>query len=166
MNNGSGDKYFEITEIRNAKRNRDRITSNAFGIPFVTIDRPSYGGTSSILPIPQGSDFTQESALTLHHSILPKLWSTFGVTNGCNCIVLLCHSSSVMVGVATAAMHAQDKSPLYPLGGLIASGMGDTLSTSLKDTPPSYAPVDDDHARMTVEQKDAVMFKPSASNST
>ena len=135
------------------------VASHAFGIPFITIDRPSYGGTSSVLPIPEGSDFTQESALAMHNSILPEIWSRLGAPSGCNCIVLLCHGLGVMVGVAAAAMHAQDKTPLYPLGGLIASGMGNEQSASMKGTTPSYPRVDDNHALMDVKMKDSVMFK-------
>jgi hypothetical protein len=138
------------------------IASAAFSIPFVTIDRPSYGGTSSILPIPADSDFTTQSALALHHSILPALWNEFGAKNECTCIVLLCHSLGVMPGVATAALHAQG-SPTqseYPLGGLIASGMGDTQSAIMRGSTPSYPRVDDDHALAPVGPKDAVMFKP------
>lgn len=136
------------------------VASEAYGVPFITIDRPSYGGTSSILPIPHDSDFTQESALALHHSILPELWSTYGIPNNCNCIVLLSHSLGVMVGVATAAMHARDETPGYPLGGLIASGMGNEQSANMKGSTPSYPHVDDDHVLMDLEMKDSVMFKP------
>lgn len=134
--------------------------SNAFGVPFVTIDRPSYGGTSSVLPIPADSDFTTESAIMMHRFILPRLWSEFGQPNGCNSIVLLSHSLGVMVGVATAALHARDKQPSYPLAGLITSGMGDTQSPLMKGTTPSYPLVNDNHALMQAERKDAVMFKP------
>ncbi|KAJ8071195.1 hypothetical protein OCU04_001533 [Sclerotinia nivalis] len=136
------------------------VASKAFGIPFVTIDRPSYGGTSCVLPIPEGSDFTQESAKLLHHFILPKLWTEFGAPNGCNCIVLLSHSLGVMVGVAVSAMHAQSGTPAYPFGGLIASGMGDVQSKVMKGTIPSYPMVDENHGLCPVGPKDALMFKP------
>lgn len=134
--------------------------SNAFGVPFVTIDRPSYGGTSSVLPVPRDSDFTTESAFMMHRFILPRLWSEFGQPNGCNSIVLLSHSLGVIVGVATAALHGRDEQPAYPLAGLIASGMGDTQSASMRGKTVSYPQVDNDHALMAVEGKDAVMFKP------
>lgn len=114
------------------------VASEAFGIPFIAIDRPSYGGTSCVLPIPEGSDSTQESAKLLHHSTLPRLWTEFGIPNGCNCIVLLSHSLGVMVSIAVAAMHAQDANPTYPLGGLIASGTGDVQSKAMKGKTPSY----------------------------
>lgn len=65
-----------------------------------------------------------------------------------------------MVGIATAAMHARDEQPAYPLAGLISSGMGDTQSALMKSTTPSYALVDEDHALMPAERKDVVMFKP------
>ena len=134
--------------------------SNALGTPFITIDRPSYGGTSSILPIPSGSDFTMESAVQLHRFILPKLWAEFGVPHSCTCIVLLCHSLGVMPGIAVAALHGHDETPIYPLGGLIASGMGDKLSRSPREKLPPYLRVDDDHARCPIGPKDAVMLNP------
>lgn len=136
------------------------LASTTFSIPFVSIDRSSYGGTSSILPIPSNSDFTTESANTLHRHILPTLWSEYGVTNGCTCIVLLCHSLGVMVGVASSALHAQDTHAAYPLAGLIASGMGDTQTPSMAGTTPTYSRVDDEHALCPLELKDKVMFKP------
>jgi len=148
-------QYFNATPDYSAS-----LASKAFGVPFITIDRPSYGGTSRVLPIPDGSDFTQESAKLIHHSILPRLWNEFGAPNGCNCIVLLCHSLGVMVGIAVAAMHAQDDNSAYPLGGLIASGMGDIQTKVMQGDNPSYPKVDEDHVLCPVQLKDALMFKP------
>jgi hypothetical protein len=148
-------QYFDATHKFSAS-----LASIAFGVPFVSIDRPSYGGTSSILPIPKGSDFPQETGLWLHRYILPKLWSEIGLPNQCNCIVLLCHSLGVMGGVVAAALYAQDETPLYPLGGLIASGMGDKQSLFMKSTAPSFITVDADHAMFPLDAKDAIMFKP------
>jgi hypothetical protein len=156
LHGGSYDhQYFDATPKCSAS-----LASVAFGVPFVSIDRPSYGGTSSILPIPEGSDFPQETGFWLHRYILPKLWSEIGAPNQCNCIVLLCHSLGVMGGVVAAALHAQDEQALYPLGGLIASGMGDKLSLSAKTPPPSRIPVDANHALFPLDAKDAIMFKP------
>ncbi|WQF85639.1 Putative alpha/beta hydrolase-1 [Colletotrichum destructivum] len=148
-------QYFDATPDCSAS-----ATSTALGVPFVAIDRPSYGGTSSILPIPEGSDFAQETGIWLHRYILPKLWSEIGVPNGCNCIVLLCHSLGVMGGVVAAALHAQNDIASYPLGGLIASGMGDKQSVFTKGDPPSFIPVDANHALFPLDDKDNIMFKP------
>lgn len=153
-------QYFDASPKYSAS-----LASKAFGVPFITIDRPSYGGISCVLPIPNGSDFTQESAKMMHNSILPRLWYEFGAPNGCNCIVLLCHSLGVMVGVAVAAMHAQDDNPAYPLGGLIASGMGDIQTKAMQGNTPSYPMVDDNHALCPVQLKDALMFKPGTCTS-
>ncbi|KAE8337108.1 hypothetical protein BDV24DRAFT_177975 [Aspergillus arachidicola] len=150
-------QYFDATPKYSASR-----ASNAFGVPFVSIDRPSYGGTSSILPIPEGSDFYQETGRWLHQYILPKLWSEFGIPNQCTCVVLLSHSLGVMGGIVAAALHAQDDAPLYPLGGLIASGMGNTQSNFMTSAPPSFVPVDDDHTLFPADKKDAIMFKPGS----
>jgi pimeloyl-ACP methyl ester carboxylesterase len=148
-------KYFDATSKHSAS-----LTSVALGVPFVSIDRPSYGTSSSILPIPAGSNFIQETGLWLHRYIFPKLWSEFGVPNQCNCIVLLCHSLGAMGGIVAAALHAQDKTPLYPLGGLIASGMGDKQSSFIKNATLSYSIIDPDHAIFPLDSKDSVMFKP------
>ncbi|KAF3398274.1 hypothetical protein F1880_005604 [Penicillium rolfsii] len=152
-------QYFDATPKHSAS-----LASAAFGVPFVSIDRPSYGGTSSILPIPEGSDFNHETGLRLHRHILPKIWSEFGIPNQCNCIVLLSHSLGVMGGIVAAALHAQDETPLYPLGGLIASGMGDTQSSFMKSSAPSFQSVDADHVLFPLEAKDAIMFKPGTVN--
>lgn len=112
-------QYFDATPKVSAS-----LASVAFGVPFIAIDRPSYDGTSSILPIPEDSSFHHETGCWMHRYILPKLWSEVGVPNRCSCIVLLCHSLGVMGGTVAAALHAQDETPLYPLGGLIASGFG------------------------------------------
>lgn len=148
-------QYFDATPNYSASS-----TSEALGVPFVSIDRPSYGGTSPILPIPEGSDFYEQTGRWLHQFILPKLWSELGVPNQCSCLVLLCHSLGVMGGIVTAALHAQDDAPLYPLGGIIANGMGNTQSSFMTNAPPSFIPIDDDYTRFPVDKKDGIMFKP------
>ncbi|OOF98736.1 hypothetical protein ASPCADRAFT_140038 [Aspergillus carbonarius ITEM 5010] len=152
---GYDHQYFDATPNCSAS-----FMSTALNVPFVSIDRPSYGGTSSILPIPEDSDFAQETGRWLHSYILPKLWSELGLPNQCNCIILLCHSFAVMGGIVAATFHAQDKAPLYPLGGLIASGMGDTQPSFKQTTTLSSLPVDADHVIFSVDSKDTVMFKP------
>ncbi|KAI9372331.1 hypothetical protein BJX61DRAFT_452934 [Aspergillus egyptiacus] len=140
------------------------VASAAFNIPFISIDRPCYGATSSFLPVPEGSDFNQETGHWLHHYILPALWSNFG--RGCNCVVLLCHSLGVMGGIIAAAMHAQDKNPSYPLGGLIASGLGEKPPSSPESTatpPPNmHIRIGPNHLLMPVDIKDQVMFRPGS----
>ena len=42
------------------------IASQAFGVPFVAIDRPCYGGTTSILPITLDSSYPDECAIPPH----------------------------------------------------------------------------------------------------
>ncbi|CAI7669180.1 unnamed protein product [Penicillium bialowiezense] len=148
-------QYFDATPRTSAS-----VASDAFEVPFVSIDRPSYGGTSSILPIPEGTDFFELSALQLHQQILPELWRKIGSPNDCNCIILLCHSLGVIPGIITAALHAEDGKPLYPFGGLIASGMGDKQSSAMKGSTPSFTLVDEDHALFPLDAKDRVMFKP------
>ena len=156
--------YFDATPPYSAQP-----TSTRLNVPFVAIDRPCYGGTSSILPLPPGSDFPQETGTWLHRLILPRLWREFGVPNGCVCIVLLCHSLGVTGGVVAAALHAesvvarsqhdgqgQDQGE-YPLGGLIASGMGNT-STTQQTILTVFEPVGVDHIRFPIPAKNATMF--------
>ncbi|KAE8143680.1 hypothetical protein BDV38DRAFT_276766 [Aspergillus pseudotamarii] len=65
-----------------------------------------------------------------------------------------------MPGIVTAVLHAQDKTPLYPLGGLIASGMGNKQSLPTTNGSPSHLPVDNDYALFPLSAKDNIMFKP------
>lgn len=148
-------QYFDATPVHTAF-----ISSTAFGVPFISIDRPCYGRTSSFLPVPEGSDFNRETGSSLHNYILPALWTEFGITNGCHCIVLLCHSFGVMGGIVAAAMHGQDEKPPYPLGGVIASGLGDKQSPFMKTAPQLHDSVGPDHVLMSLEAKDRVMFRP------
>ena len=147
-------------------RHTAKIASKGLGVPFIAIDRPCYGGTSSVLPIPPGSSFITESASRLHSHILPHLWTKYGMPEACTCVVLLCHSLGVAVGVATAAAHAKDETPEYPLGGLIVSGLGHQqhpdavgATATVEDEPTAFI-------TMPVEVKDKVMFRPGTVDST
>ena len=156
LHGGSYDcQYFDATPVHTAS-----ISSTAFEVPFISIDRPCYGRTSSFLPVPEGSDFNRETGSWLHHYILPALWTEFGITNRCNCIVLLCHSFGVMGGIVAAGMHGQEEKPSYPLGGVIASGLGDKQSPVMKTAPQLHESVGPDHVLMSLEAKDRVMFRP------
>ncbi|KAJ4024592.1 hypothetical protein NW752_003159 [Fusarium irregulare] len=148
-------KYFDATPNYSASN-----FSSFFKVPFVAIDRPSYRGTSSILPVPEGSNFHRETAIMLHRYIIPKLWTDFGQPNYCNCVVLLCHSLGVIGGVIVGALHAQENAALYPLGGLIASGMGDKQSASMKNNPVKVQL--EGHMQFDLDAKDATMFKPGS----
>ncbi|KAL4796456.1 hypothetical protein BDV19DRAFT_388280 [Aspergillus venezuelensis] len=137
------------------------LPSAAYGIPFISIDRPSYGDTSSILPIIEDSDFFQETGNWLHRYILPALWMEFGQPNQCSSLVILAHSLGVIGGVIAAALRAEDDKQLYPLAGLIASGMGNTQAVSARSTPLPHIKVDEEHMLLPPEIKDAIMFKPN-----
>lgn len=136
------------------------IASNAFGVPFVAIDRPGSGETTSPLPLLSDSNFPQQTGNWLHNLIIPALWSEFGVPNGCNCVVLLCHSLGAMGGIVTGAIHAQDDNPSYLLGGIIASGIGDQLLPEMRENPIREPNVPPHHVRFPLEAKDALMFRP------
>ncbi|OJJ08324.1 hypothetical protein ASPVEDRAFT_47487 [Aspergillus versicolor CBS 583.65] len=136
------------------------IHSTAFGVPFVSIDRPCYGNTSPLSPIPEGSSFPQETGAWLHRYALPALWSQIGKPNGCNCIVLLSHSLGVMGCVIAAAMHGQDEQSSYPLGGIIVSGLGEHSLPEIRENPVSEPNVPPDRYVFPLEIKDAMMFRP------
>jgi hypothetical protein len=136
------------------------ISSAAYGVPFISIDRPCYGKTGSFLPVLEGSSFPRETGIWLHTLILPALWTEFGIPNDCNCIVLLCHSLGVMAGVPAAALHAQTEKPSYPLGGIICCGLGDKWLPHMEQnrpTQPNYPP---DRVTSPLDVKDAMMFLP------
>lgn len=115
--------YFHADEKHTAK-----LSSDALGVPFVAIDRPCYGGSTSLLPIPSESSFQEELATRLHQLILPRIWTEFGQTSHCNCIVLHAHSLGAPGAVIASALHAREHATTgkssYPLGGLILSGFG------------------------------------------
>ncbi|KAF2848600.1 hypothetical protein T440DRAFT_491028 [Plenodomus tracheiphilus IPT5] len=145
-------RYFDATPETSAL-----LTSNALGVPFVAIDRPSYGGTTSLLPLSKDENFIEQTGLWLHQYILPTIWSEFGEPNKCDCIVLLSHSMGVMGATIAASLHARDNKPLYPLGGLIASGMGDKTIPQ----PPANYPLFNTYSYfLPPEAKDKAMFKP------
>ncbi|KAF5581406.1 hypothetical protein FPCIR_10168 [Fusarium pseudocircinatum] len=135
------------------------ISANAYGVPFVSIDRPCYGGSTSFLPVPADSDFVMETSVRLHKYILPALWAEFGNPNECNGIVLFGHSLGSMFTIATAAMHAKDESPSYVLSGIIYSGLGDIWQPHMTENFLKM-PLDPmGHALNSPKQKDATMFR-------
>jgi pimeloyl-ACP methyl ester carboxylesterase len=135
------------------------IASEAFGVPFVAVDRPGLGGTSSILPIPLDSNYPDECAKQLHHHILPKAWAEVGIPNNCNSIVILGHSLGTAVSVATAALHAREEEAPYPLGGLIVSGLGHQLQELASSKNNALPPQDTmEFTIPPIEDKNRLMF--------
>lgn len=96
------------------------LYSDMCGVPFVAFNRPNYLDSSgwqidrsSAVPEKPGfikgdglSHF-QEEAKWLECYILPTLWRTFGVPNGCTSIVTLSHSMSVPVTIMAAARYGE-----------------------------------------------------------
>ncbi|KAL1583303.1 hypothetical protein WHR41_07891 [Cladosporium halotolerans] len=153
-----GCDYFDADEIHTAA-----IPSQAYNVPFVAIDRPCYGGTTPFSPLPDQSEFAQQTGVWMHRYILPALWEKFG--KGCSCIVLLCHSLGCQGGIIAAALHAQDETPGYPLGGIVASGMGHQCAPWYLQAPQMEANVGTDyHKYASVEAKDSLMFPPGTAD--
>ena len=91
--------------------------------PFVAIDRPCYGGSTFVLPLPESDSFYNASANQLHDFVLPEIWKQFGIPNNCSTMVTTSHSMAVPVAIITAASYATT-APKYPLAGIILSGFG------------------------------------------
>ncbi|PIG82258.1 hypothetical protein AARAC_000005 [Aspergillus arachidicola] len=152
--------YFDATPRFSAS-----ATSASLGVPFISINRPGYGDTSSPSPIPEGSNFIAETGVWLHRYILPALWSEFGSPLRCTCIVLLCHSFGSMGGIVAAAVHGKEAEPKYPLGGLVLSGMGNEQSKSMKHSPPPQPNAGPSGVLFPLQFKDQVMFLPGTVDS-
>lgn len=148
-------RYFDANSSSPAS-----TVSSALGFPFISIDRPGYGKTPSFRSIPEGSNFPKETGLWLHRHSLPSLWSTYGTTNQCTCIVLLCHSLGAMGGIVAAALHGQDNDSSYPLGGLIVSGLGHRLLSSMQEDPFHEPNFSLDRVLFPLGAKNNLMFRP------
>ena len=102
------------------------IYSSKYNIPFVAIDRPCYGGSTSILPLSESGSFYKETAKQLHSFVLPEIWKQFGASNNCSAMVTTNHSMSVpiaaIIGASYASMPVSSRE--YPLAGIILSGFG------------------------------------------
>jgi len=143
--------YFDADEKHTAK-----TQSQALGVPFVAINRPSYGGSTSLYPLPTGVSFHEVLGDLLHKQILPALWATYGVPAGCSALILLPHSLGTPGVVVAAAHHAADPASAssYPLAGAVISGFGTILANS--EYRP--APAVEGFVRMVPSIKDAVML--------
>ncbi|KAI7541015.1 hypothetical protein KC331_g8834 [Hortaea werneckii] len=146
--------YFDADAQHTAK-----IPSDTYGIPFISLDRLDYGGTSSVLPVPEGSSFPIEEGKRMHEHIFPTIWTQHGIPNGCSCLIVLCHSLGSMAGIVAAALHSQEDKPSYPLGGLIFSGLADKHQSGI-DSPFPEPNVGSYHFRYLVQGKDSMMFRP------
>ena len=122
-------------------RHTASLTSAGLEIPFVAFNRPNYEDTTSFLPLKEGTTYLQEEAKWWHEQILPTLWTEFGKPNHCTGIVTICHSMAVPGMIITAATHAQDPSPKYPLAGIILSGYGTRRHDRMVElAPPGHPP--------------------------
>ncbi|KAL8871697.1 MAG: hypothetical protein Q9174_002529 [Haloplaca sp. 1 TL-2023] len=80
-------------------------------VPFLSIDRPAYKGSTAIkTPLPEDSTYLQEEGKHLHHEILPAIWAAYSKEYGVSSIVVMAHSLSVPMTVVTAALHAESAS--------------------------------------------------------
>ncbi|KAI5458835.1 hypothetical protein BGZ63DRAFT_362266 [Mariannaea sp. PMI_226] len=151
-------QYFDVTPNYTAK-----LPSNSLSIPFVAIDRPGYHKSTPVSSVRPDSSFPEEWGRRLHQSILPALWTEFGLKNNCSCIVLHSHSLGTNGAIVAASLHASEPgTPVYPLGGLVTSGFGSLLKdtgghVSQPDPPPS-------HINIPVQVKDSTLLLPGTAD--
>ncbi|KAJ3536377.1 hypothetical protein NM208_g6746 [Fusarium decemcellulare] len=150
-------QYFDVTPDYSAS-----LTSNSLSVPFVAIDRPGYKDSTPVTPISEGSSFPQEWGTKLHETILPALWTKYGVPNACTCIVLHCHSLGANGAFVAASLHAVSEGVKYPLGGIVVSGFGSIL----KDTGGHAAPPDPppSHINIPIQVKDSTLLLPGTAD--
>ena len=121
--------YYNADEERSI-----HVPSLALGLPVVAVNRPGYAGVPALPPIPKESSFIQQHGEYLHAILLPAVWKKFGSPRGATSIVLHTHSIGSGVGIVAAALHGLSPSTaLYPLSGLITSGIG----TQFRETGPN-----------------------------
>ncbi|PSN68313.1 alpha/beta-hydrolase [Corynespora cassiicola Philippines] len=116
----------------------------AFGIPVVAIDRPGYGRTPSLNPIPDDSSPIQEHGRWLHKFVLPELWKKF--SNSAKSIVLYGHSIGGATCCVAAGLHASDGGS-YPLSAVIITGIGVEVGSRKlhwESTSPGYIRIAED----------------------
>ena len=150
--------YFDVDAHHTAA-----LTSNALSVPFIAINRPGIAGSTSLYPLPPDSSDPETQAAFLHNHILPALWTTFGPSNGCNSLILLCHSLGTPIAIIAAsylaASHPPGTQPPYPLAGIIFSGFGIQLIPDSGPNPdPNMAPPE--FLDFTAEVKNAIMMAP------
>lgn len=97
------------------------LPSYALGIPFIAINRPDYGGTTTLGAT---ENYHLDCAHWLHELALPAVWAKFGT--GCSSIVITAHSMGAGVAIIAGALRADEgeASQKYPLAGIILSGYG------------------------------------------
>ncbi|KAK7427322.1 hypothetical protein QQZ08_006091 [Neonectria magnoliae] len=153
-------QYFDVTPNYTAS-----LTSNALSVPFIAIDRPGYKDSTPVTSIPPGSSFPEEWGTRLHQSILPALWTEFGLPNACSCIVLHCHSLGANGALVAASLYATSSAstaPSYPFGGIVVSGFGSLLKdtgghAAQPDPPPA-------HVSIPVHVKDSTLLLPGTAD--
>ena len=99
--------------------------SSALGVPFLAINRPGYKDTTPVAPFPEDSSYLQEEGRWLHEEILPAIWKEYASRLGVSSIILMTHSMGSFSAIVAAALNSD--SNLYPLAGLVISGIGTKL---------------------------------------
>ncbi|KUI58069.1 hypothetical protein VP1G_05372 [Cytospora mali] len=154
--------YFDADQKHSAS-----LCSNGLGVPVVSIDRPSYQGSSSFYPSEEGKTYHEALALWLHRYILPTLWKEYG--KECGSMVLHCHSLATPSAVILAGWVAQERAkgegPAYPLAGLTISGFGTQNTPQIveqdQQPPPDPRP---EYFNLPIDVKDDRMIPKGTAN--
>lgn len=96
--------------------------SSALRVPFLAINRPGYKDSTTLWTLPPDTTYFQEEGKYLHKHILPAIWKEYASQLNVSTIVLMTHSLGSPSAIVAAALNAE--SNLYPLAGLIMSGVG------------------------------------------
>jgi pimeloyl-ACP methyl ester carboxylesterase len=119
--------YFDIDEEHTV-----RHFTEVLGIPAIALNRPGYGGTTSLPSPPAGNTETyiQRHGRWLHELALPAVWKEFSKALNVSSVVL--YGVSVGGGVAIVAAGLAGRTTMaYKLSGLALSALG-----SIPDTGP------------------------------
>ena len=90
-------------------------------IPFVSINRPNYRGSTRYPESTTGGDFIIKSGHYIADVVLPAIWEHYGPSSGASSMVLLSHSIGSAVAIVTAASIDQKSAPI---SGIVLSGIG------------------------------------------
>jgi pimeloyl-ACP methyl ester carboxylesterase len=118
----------------------------ALGVPIIAVDRPGYGGSSSV---PTNGSVFLANAEALEH-LIGELWRTHGA--GAAGVVLIGHSIGVPISLAIAA-----HTPEWPLLGVAVSGC---LLREPEHFAAIWASIPDLTLRSPDDQKATRMFGP------
>lgn len=108
-------------------------TANALGIPFVSLDRPGYRGSTPYPADTVGEDDIEKQGRYLASIVFPTIWQRFGLTTGASSAIIISHSIGSTVATVAGALNDSTR---FPLAGVIISGIGSAAHAMSE--PPQF----------------------------